>query len=377
MTTNLHRSHGWRDDTVAPDWPALTSADVLALAAQYPVLQANPRIVWHSPRPFSSAARVWTARGELFIKRHHCTVRSVQDLHEEHAFIAHLLGQGLPVPRVLPAADGETAIAQGGWSYELHATAAGVDVYRDAASWTPPRCPGHARSAGQLLARLHRAAATFTAPDRSTALLVNAATLLCAPDLFAAIEAQCLARPALADALHAIDWRRQLACLLPRHRHLQPLLAAQQRLWTHGDWHVSNLFWESDQADARICSILDFGLCAPTFALFDLATAIERNAILWLQPDPDSPSFLPDIARNLLAGYAELSPLLPAQRELLAALLPLVHLDFALSELQYFHAVTRKPDDARLAWEGYLLGHAQWFDTAPGQRLLALIRGTG
>ena len=66
-------------------------------------------------------------------------------------------------------------------------------------------------------------------------------------------------------------------------------------------------------------------------------------------------------------------PLSSPQRQLLADLLPLVHLDFALSEVKYFHTVTGNAADAELAWSGFLLGHAAWFDDAPGQTMLAAI----
>ena len=374
MHTPPHRSHGWNHDAVPPDWPVLGATEIHGLLDRYPALRGATHIDWHSPRPFSAAARVHTQAGDVFVKRHSHLVRTPQALCEEHAFIAHLRMHKLPVPRVFTDADGRTATAHGEWTYEVHALADGVDVYCDAASWTPPRSVEHARSAGHMLARLHVASAEFDAPARSTAVLVAQDTLLRAPDLIAAIEAQCAARPALADALSSRDWRRQVTALLPRHSSLQSRIANQPRLWTHGDWHVSNLFWQPQNSPIEASSILDFGLCAPTFALFDLATAIERNAIAWLQRDQGMHAIHFDIARHLLAGYSDVLPLSPQQLGVLAELLPLVHLDFALSEMEYFHAITHKPADVELAWSEFFLGHAAWFDSAPGQQLLAVIR---
>jgi len=54
--------------------------------------------------------------------------------------------------------------------------------------------------------------------------------------------------------------------------------------------------------------------------------------------------------------------------------LPLVHLDFALSEVEYFHGITRSLANADVAYGVFLLGHAQWFSTAPGQALLQALR---
>jgi len=53
----------------------------------------------------------------------------------------------------------------------------------------------------------------------------------------------------------------------------------------------------------------------------------------------------------------------------------LVHVDFALSEVEYFHAITRSKEHADVAWDTFLRGHAAWFRTRPGQALLDALRG--
>ncbi|MCR6496931.1 phosphotransferase [Thermomonas sp. S9] len=377
MTAPPHLAHGWNATPMAPDWPPLRADEAAAVLARYPSLSPPLQLRWHSPRPFSAAARVACAQSEVFLKRHHAGVRSAAQLAEEHAFIAHLRAHGLPVPRVLTDANGHSAIALGEWTYEVHALAEGLDLYRDAPSWTPPLSAAHARSAGRMLARLHLAARDYAAPARSTALLVTGDAVLRASDPLAAIAQSCAQRPGLAAALATRDWAQELAPLLPALGALQPRLAALPTCWTHGDWHVSNLLWDGPGARAGVAAILDFGLCAPTFALLDLATAIERNAIAWLDPDPATRAVFPEIARALLAGYAELLPLSRADTDLLADLLPLAHLDFALSELEYFHAVLRQPAMAAVAWRDFLLGHFAWLAQPRAQALLQAIRGAG
>ena len=374
MSTRTHRTHGWHGDAVVPDWPALDVAEVQAVLDRFPQLQGPVALRWHSPRPFSAAARVQTHIGEVFVKRHHHRLRTAAALCEEHAFIAHLRQHALPVPQVFADAAGHTAIVRGDWTYEVHALAAGVDMYRDCPSWTPLRDLAHAHSAGRMLARLHQAAADYNAPARSIHILIANDTLLRSADMLAGIHAQCQQRPALADFLRQRNWQHEVTTLVPRHRALYPQLLTQPRLWTHGDWHASNLCWQTRASNSEISTILDFGLCAPTFALFDLATAIERNAIAWLRLEDGMHAIFPDTARALIAGYADVLPLSLAQRHLLAEVLPLVHLDFALSEVEYFHAITGHAADAELAWRGFFLGHAAWFDTAPGQAMLAAIR---
>ena len=91
MHTPPHRSHGWNNDAVTPDWPALHVTEVHTLLDRFPALRGEARIDWHSPRPFSAAARVHANASNVFVKRHHRRVRTLQALREEHAFIAHPL----------------------------------------------------------------------------------------------------------------------------------------------------------------------------------------------------------------------------------------------------------------------------------------------
>lgn len=372
-----HRVHGLCGDEIVPDWPALDASEVEQLLRGYPQPGTPVRIDWHSPRPLSAAALVETRAGVVFIKRHHHSVRPAATLDQEHRFIAHLRSRGLPVPGVLHDAQGHTAVAIGDWVYEVHELAAGIDIYRDAISWEPLPNREHARRAGEMLATLHEAAEGYRAPQRDTHILVARSELISATDPIAALRAQLPQRPGLADYLRQRDWSSELiAVLAPWHAAMQPRLARQARLWTHGDWHVSNLCWSDVGAEARIASVLDFGLAAANCALFDLATAIERNAIAWLALDTGIAAAHPDIARALIEGYRQVRPLDADDIQLLAALLPLVHVDFALSEVEYFHTVTRSPDSADVAWHTFLRGHADWFGTPPGQVMLDAIRAS-
>jgi len=375
MNDSLHLAHGLAGDHTPPDWPPLRADEVEAVLRDYPAIGDPAHIAWHSPRPLSAACLVESPRGTCFVKRHHQRVRGVETLGEEHRFIAHLRERGVPIPEVLRHAGGGTVTARGEWVYEVHRCAAGIDLYREAISWEPLSSREHALVAGQMLASLHEAAADYRAAQRSTHILVARSELICAVDPVATLAAQLPQRPALAAYLRDRHWQDELGDLLaPWHAAAQPGLARQPPLWTHGDWHVSNLYWSDDGAGARISDVLDFGLCARNFALFDLATAIERNAIAWLELDRRSDIAHPDIARALIDGYHRQRPLSRDDRQLLASLLPLVHVDFALSEVEYFQGITQSPANADVAWDTFLRGHAAWFHTPPGQALLQLIR---
>ena len=375
MNDPIHLAHGLAGDNTPPDWPTLTATEVDTLLRGYPQLGAPTRIEWHSPRPLSAACLVETSSGVVFIKRHHHRVRSVATLSEEHHFIAHLRANGMPIPTVLCDAQEQTAVAIGDWIYEVHEHAAGIDLYRDAISWSPLPNREHALGAGRMLATLHEAAAGYHAAQRDTHILVSRSEVITSSDPIATLQAQLPQRPGLADYLGDRDWRTDLTQLLaPWHASARQQLAQQPRLWTHGDWHVSNLCWSGESADARITAVLDFGLAAANFALFDLATAIERNAIAWLALDTGNTAVHLDIACALIEGYRQKRPLDAADINLLADLLPLVHVDFALSEVEYFHSITSSRANADVAYDTFLLGHTAWFATPPGQALLQAIR---
>jgi Ser/Thr protein kinase RdoA (MazF antagonist) len=357
-------AHGLGLEPVAADWPALHENDIEQLLRDYPQLGALHSLHWHSPRPFSAAGLISTASGPLFVKRHHRQVRQAAWLEEEHRLIAHLHRHGAPVAAVVPNRQGATATVQGEWTYEVHHLAEGLDLYRDALSWSPFQTTQHALAAGQALARLHQAAEHYTAPPRQTpVLLANARLIQQAAPLHSISSAY------LADK----DWHAQLSeLLLPWHRELHPLLRDQPALWTHNDWHASNLLWSTD---GSVSSVLDFGLADRTFALFDLATAIERNAVPWLDLDTGGLARADlDSVDALLAGYHQVRPLNANDLHTLSALLPLVHVDFALSEIEYFHAIVGSTASADVAYYAYLLGHLRWFAGAEGQRLLGHIR---
>ncbi|NYF34854.1 phosphotransferase [Stenotrophomonas sp. JAI102] len=371
MSNSTHRVQGLNNDEVAADWPAITDREIAWLRGRFAQLDGECQLLWHSPRPLSAAAIVESRGGRVFVKRHHGSVRTTEGLAEEHRFLQHLAGHGVPVVEVLRDRDGATAVEHEGWTYELHSVGRGHDLYRDAPSWTLLTDAAQAREAGRMLATLHRASASYRAPQRSTHLLVARDDLIRAADPVAALQDGLGDRPGLAAYLARQDWQADLQrSVLPWHAGLAVRLQAEPRLWAHNDWHVSNLLWRPHGDTSVVATVLDVGLASPTSALFDLATAIERNAIAWLALEHGEEAVRVDIALALLAGYREIVPLSAERVHLLADLLPVVQLDFALSEVEYFEGVTHSPANADVAYHTFLLGHADWFSTAAGQGLL-------
>ncbi|MBR7831807.1 phosphotransferase [Actinospica durhamensis] len=375
--TAPHLVHGMGTEEVAPDWPALTAEEVAAVLRAYPEASGRDvRLAWLSPRPLSAAALVSCGGGggaaEFFVKRHHASVRTAASLREEHRFLRHLKSRGAPVVHVLADGDGRTVVQRDVWNYEVHTVGVGHDLYRDAISWSPFAQPDHAYAAGEALARLHQAAAGFHAPHREPAPLIAGFSVFAAADPLAAVEAYAAERPAVAAELDGRPgWREDLTRWhLPFHQRLRPWLADLESSWVHGDFHASNLLWR----DGRVSSVIDFSLCDRAYAVHDLATAIERNAVEWIELDAKGAAAVHlDTARALIAGYRHVRELSPAERAALPELLPLCHVDYALSEIDYFHGVTGSASNTELAYR-YLVDHTAWFAGPDGSALLATIR---
>lgn len=376
---NIAITHGLDGTLVEPDWPPLTLDEVSRLLRHYPTLGRPMQLVSVSPRPLSAASVVATQDELVFIKRHHPVVRDVEGLHEEHRFMTHLRANAITAPRVYEAGSGETAIQLDGWTYEVHAIPRGIDLYENAISWTPFRSAGHAYSAGQALAKLHLASQGYEAPLRRNRQLVAGFTIFASQDSPAEFDRYVAARPALRAYLETRPCRDEaLELLAPLHQELLPLLGGLRPLWTHNDWHPSNLMWSDAGADARAVAVIDFGLADRTTAVHDLAHAIERSIVDWLAlvNDPAHPEEVAvhyDHLSALLEGYESARPLAREEALALAPMTALCHAEFALSETDYFLSVLRSEAKAWFACEGYLVAHARWFRGA-GRKLLDALR---
>ncbi|MGB9409204.1 MAG: phosphotransferase [Terracidiphilus sp.] len=374
------KTHGLDGRLVEPDWPPLTLGEVRALLAAFTSCCEPIEILSVSPRPFSAASVVTTGSGRVFIKRHHRLVRDREGLHEEHRFMQHLIAHGAQVPRIFADLSGETAIEKGDWTYEVHGVPAGVDIYEEAISWTPFYSTAHARSAGEMLARLHQASQGFDAPLRKAQPLVAGFTIFAADYPSAAMERYLAARPALAeDPVAREGCGEALELLAPFHVRLRPLLSALKPLWTHNDPHASNFLWSDASDEARVVAVIDFGLADRSNAVHDLAQAIERNIVEWLDLIGDSARgedvrIHIDHLEAMLDGYESVRPLNDAEAAALAPMAALCHAEFALSEADYFRGVLHSEEKARLASIDYLVGHARWFRGAGGDKLLDAIR---
>ncbi len=386
------------DDPLAePTWPALTDDEIArALAATWGG-SGLAAIEWRGARPLSSTVGVRLDDGErLVVKRMPVRLRDEMALGEEHRFMAHLRDRGIPVPEVLatigdwatPTPDHNRSVGDGDgdgnfgcgsgtadefrrdsararadageFVYEVHRVGTGEDRYRVDFSWSPYRDDDDAVGAGVMLGRLHQAATGFDAPARPARPLLASMH----GDVVSAFEWHIARRPAVARFLGERDWRAEVP-------ELRADLADAEPLWTHGDWHGTNLLW----GDHEVTSVIDFGLADRTTAVFDLATAIERTAIDWVSLRDGGPAHVrADQIAALIHGYQSVRPLSAAEQNLLPDLLPLVHIGYELSEIDYFLTVAQDARNAEIAYHDWLLGHLRWYETAEGRDLRDLIR---
>ncbi|WP_063915408.1 phosphotransferase enzyme family protein [Nocardia salmonicida] len=359
---------GMGDDPLAePTWPALAEDEIArAIAATWDG-SALAEIEWRGARPLSSTVGVRSADGErLVVKRMPVRLRDEAALGEEHRFMAHLRDRGIPVPEVLAAVGDWAQLSHADnhpapeFVYEVHRAGAGEDRYRADFSWSPYRDVDDAVGAGVMLGRLHQAATGFDAPARPARPLLASMH----GDVVSAFEWHIARRPAVARFLGERDWRAEV----PQFR---AELADVEPLWTHGDWHGTNLLWD----DHDVTSVIDFGLADRTTAVFDLATAVERAAVDWVSLREGGPAHVrADQIAALIQGYRSVRPLTAAEQNLLPDLLPLVHIGYELSEIDYFLTVAHDPRNAEIAYHDWLLGHLRWYEADEGRELRDAIR---
>jgi Ser/Thr protein kinase RdoA (MazF antagonist) len=358
------------DALVEPDFPRLTLDEVDDVLREIPALRGAAEIAWHSPRPLSATARVRTTTGlEVIVKRVPGKLRGIEALAEEHGFVEHLHSSVVPVS--MPYQD---PVARTGYVYEVQRIGEGEDLYRGTFSWSPYLSLSHANAAGRMLAALHLASLGYDAPRRPARPLLGRFTVFASNDPIAAIEEITVERPALGDFLAARNWQDDIARVhLDSHHSFLAHSSDLEPLWTHNDWHGTNLLWTGDD----VSCVIDFGLADRTTAIHDVAIAVERFAVDWISIRDGGPANIQvEQVEAFMAGYESVRVLTAAERRTLPDLFPLVHAEYELSEIDYFLSCLPEPGvkNAEIAYQDYFLGHTEWTKTEEGQALLGLLR---
>jgi homoserine kinase type II len=237
--------------------------------------------------------RVESARGLAFLRVYKRAERALAE--REHALIAHVREQGLPVVGLRVARNGSTVVEQGGNVCALYEPAPGVQ--RRGADLDGAQ----ATSAGAVLGRIHRALSAL--PDVGYLRWKLDWDRAAWVERLNVVERALLGRPQpSAPELQAGDrWalerlRAQRAWLAhPDCVHsYRPLAAAQV---VHGDYHDANLFFEGD----RVSAVIDWEQAAFMPCGYELA----RAAWFMFRLEPER-------TQRLFAGYTSERPLDPA-----------------------------------------------------------------
>jgi len=367
-------------DVVKPIHNAMSEEELTAVLKRYPDAGLFRRRISNSGRPYSAGTLMETTEGRFFLKKQSRGFRRREDILWRHTVIDHLVRRGFPTPPLLANDEGSSLTELGQAHYELFAAAPGEDRYRELHSWMPFDRVAHARAAGEMLAQFHAVTQDFplagaTPLGHSPGTSMSARfDLAFAPDIIVALGERIAASPTLSQFFSQRRWKEELSLVYPQlHRDVYPYLAGIEPAVTHGDWHANNMFYHGD----GVASVIDFHLADVSFRAYDIAVALDRNAIQWLDilaGDTDAVRF--DVLECLLRGYTAVSPLSLHEAELLTALLPIHQLDLALSNVEYYLAQEGKPERAEWAYSVYLRDHARYFLTSPGKRVLAFVRST-
>src|SRR5581483_11287833 len=292
--------------------------------------------------------------------------RSLEQLRWQHRLTNHLADRGVPAARAVGI------VERGELWYELIEPAAGHDVYTGTDTWEPFRSVAHVEAAGAMLAGLHEAGEDFEPrePQPQAAFVVQLGAVRDQP--VAAVRARMASRPAVAEYLRGRNWEAAVQdAYAGLFDGLRPVIGALPVRPLHGDWQTNNLLFDGD----RVAGIIDFHQadCGPR--ILDLAVAVERNCFFWNRISAgDDGAWDADHARRLIAAYDAASPLTPAEREALPALLAACQFEYGISFLDYYWGVEHDREKADWAWHTFVLGHARWWAGAAGRRASEVIR---
>jgi homoserine kinase type II len=258
---------------------------------------------------------VWAGGERYFLRLNEGKTEA--DVRFEAEVHAHLHGNGFPVARLLPAADGRPFVPVAGKPAVLFSYAAGEEISREAAG--PDRC----RRVGEQLGRLHALAAGFRA-DRA-----NPYAPARVRGWLERLEPDGGGDPEVAAALPMLgDELRRAERLPPAPRGL-----------VHCDLFIDNVLWVGD----RIGAILDWEMsCVEAFA-FDLGVSVNA----WCYTD----RYLPERAAALVEGYRRERALEPETVSALHAWTRYGALRFTASRIHAFHLAELGSD--RLAWKDW------------------------
>jgi hypothetical protein len=280
--------------------------------------------------------------------------------------MSELISAGFPTPELRHSQSGRTFEHREGFFTEVQHLAEGLDLYAGRHTWQPFLDPLHALSVGELARKLRSISeASAVALPSSPGVPGTSFQAARAPS----IQEFLFSRKGLREFLSGRPkWKEELNGIESAMDQIRPWAMTVPDTWVHSDLQANNFLFEQDQA----VSVIDFHLAGRAPALFDLAVALDRNCLLWLDILSGNDEAI-DYAgiEGLISGYGRLSI---EESLALEHLLAVCQVDFAASLLEYYWHVEKNPDRATWSWEVYLVGHTNWYLSEPGQRFSQTFR---
>jgi Ser/Thr protein kinase RdoA (MazF antagonist) len=295
--------------------------EIIPIVAAWGMSAADVRVVATLPGMAGTMLHpVIETRGQRFVLRRQPPGLTAADLRFRHAFMAHLSSAGLPVPRLLPRADGATCTITEDGVYELQTWLEGREfVTEDAAS------EAELEAAGNMLGRLHQVSAAFAwephhwPEDRSADGLAQA---------YIALIRQAAEHPTASHTV-ATGLARVAAACEDRRGAAAAALAvepAPPQLHIHGDYQAHNLRFTPEGVSA----IYDFDAARWDTRLLELAYGLLYfTGVRWDDASSPTPPLVDDgmdILRvhRFLGAYGREAPPAEGEAQLLADALALV-----------------------------------------------------
>ncbi|HEX6541363.1 MAG TPA: phosphotransferase [Ktedonobacterales bacterium] len=332
--------------------------EAVAVLANWGLAPADVQVVDAVPGMAGTILRpVVEVRGQRYMIRRQPPDLTEADLRFRHAFMDHLSGAGLPVPRVLPRPDGSTyAITEDG-VYEAQSWLDGQQfVTEDAES------DAELAAAAGMLGRLHQASADFLwqphrwPDERSADGLARA---------YNALIQQAAGHHAISDAVatgltrvaETSEARREAAIAALT---IEP---APPQLHIHGDYQAHNLRFTPPEVSA----IYDLDAARWESRILELAySLLYFTGVRWVGADSPTPPLVDDgldilrVHRYLGAYGLEAPPAegeAPLLADALALVFPIVFVNGIAEDLIF-------PDDFDdLYDEEDALARLHWADT--------------
>jgi len=343
----------------------------------YPDVGEPERKTGDGSRPYSASSLFVSGSGEYFLKKRSRAWRDEDDILWRHSVIDHLVNKNFPTPPLVAGRDGVTLTEEGDYYYELFHRAEGEDVYHDYHSWMPFACSDHAVSAGKTLARLHLALEDFDASGRTrlgTVIdkpMTARFDMALRPDLEDSIGGRINNSSHLSAFFEGRRWQSELLPMLtPFSQDLRSCRKALKPWVTHGDWHGNNLFFDG----GKVSSVIDFHLTDLSFRLYDLAAALDRNCIKWLDiQDGRTDAVRFDLIGLFLEGYNSVFSVGDDELKLLSMLMPIHQLDLAVSNIEYYFGFEKNEARAEWVYQIYLIEHLRFYQLSGGKEIIKFI----